>query len=294
MSTKTNHTYALVIPRFEDIFHSYYSGEVIRGVGVAASRLKVDVLIHITDRFNHEDWLAGPLNNRDLIDGILFADINGDVNMLKKVVDSGMPYLVMNNIFMEPINYIAVDNKTAAKEAVQYLIKLGHERIATISGDLMTQAGKSRLEGYLEALGENHIPAKEEYLTRGEFLRSPARQSARNLLNLKNRPTAVFVASDVMALELMDVAKKMGIKIPQDLSVVGFDDNPLAEYSSVPLSTVSQPLMEMGRLGLEHLHQITQGKAELPVKVMLGAKLIVRESCAKLKKSNEDTTYGTR
>lgn len=279
--SKDNHIYALVIPRFEDIFHSYYSCEVIKGIGVAASRLKIDVLIHITDRFNHEDWLSSPLLNPDFINGILFADINGDVATLKKVIEKGIPYMVMNNAFDEPINYIAIDNKKAAKQAVQYLIKLGHEKIATISGELMTQAGKTRLDGYLEALGENHIPAKEEYLTRGEFLRSPARQSARTLLNLKNRPTAIFAASDVMALELIDVAKKMSIKIPEELSIVGFDDNPLAEYSPVSLTTVSQPLVEMGRLGLENLHQIAQGKARLPVKILLEAKLIERDSCAK-------------
>jgi DNA-binding LacI/PurR family transcriptional regulator len=281
MSKTGNPTYALVIPRFEDIFHSYYSCEVIKGIGVAASRLKVDVLVHITDRFNHQDWLTSRLLNPDFIDGILFADINGDVATLKKVIEKGIPYLVMNNVFSEAINYIAIDNKKAAKEAVQHLIKLGHERIATISGDLLTQAGKSRLDGYLEALGENHIAAKEEYLTRGEFLRSPARQSARALLNLRNRPTAIFAASDVMALELMDVARKMQIKIPEELSIIGFDDNPLAEYSSIGLTTVSQPLMEMGRLGLENLHQIAQDKAQLPIKILLETRLIERESCAK-------------
>jgi DNA-binding LacI/PurR family transcriptional regulator len=285
MSNQEHPTYTVVIPRFEDFFHSYYSCEIIKGIGVAASRLNVDVLIHMTDRFDHEDWLSGRLLNPKFSDGILFADINGDVNTLKKVVAKGMPYLVMNNTFAEPINYIAIDNKKAAKQAVQYLVKLGHDKIATISGDLLTQAGKMRVEGYLDALAENHIPIREEYLTRGEFLRSPARQSAKQLLNLKDRPTAIFAASDVMALELIDVARKMNLKIPEDLSVLGFDDNPMAEYSSVGLTTMGQPLMEMGRLALENLHQITQGKAVLPVKILLEAKLVERESCTRINKS---------
>lgn len=285
MSDKDNPTYSLVIPRFEDFFHSYYSCEIIKGIGVAASRLNVDVLIHMTDRFNHEDWLSSRLLNPRFIDGVLFADINGDIATLKKVIEKGMPYLVMNNLFAEPINYIAIDNKKAAQEAVLYLIKLGHKRIATISGDLLTQAGKLRVEGYLDALGENHIPIREEYLTRGEFLRSPARLSAKQLLNLKERPTAIFVASDVMALELIDVAKKMDLKVPEDLSVIGFDDNPLAEYSSVGLTTMGQPLVEMGRLALENLHRIAHGQATLPVKILLEAKLIERESCTKINKN---------
>ncbi|MFZ5800226.1 MAG: LacI family DNA-binding transcriptional regulator [Candidatus Omnitrophota bacterium] len=283
MPDKLNPTYSLVVPRFEDIFHSFYSCEVIKGIGVAASRIKADVLIHITDRFNHEDWLKSRPLDPQFVDGVLFADINGDIATLKKVIEKGLPYLVMNNVFTEPINYIAIDNKQAAKQAVQYLIKLGHERIATISGDLMTQAGKARVEGYLEALAENHIPAREEYLTRGEFLRGPARQAANKLLNLKNRPTAVFVASDIMALELLDVAKRMKIAVPQDLSVIGFDDNPVAEYSAIGLSTMRQPLSEMGRQGLELLHQIAQGTIKVPVAVLLDAEWVERESCEKIR-----------
>lgn len=282
MTNKTHYTYALVIPRFEDIFHSYYSCEVIKGIGLAASRIQVDVLVHITDRFKHEEWLTSPLLNPNFIDGIIFADINGDIATLKKVIETKVPYVVLNNAFSEPINYIAIDNKTAAKEAIQYLINLGHERIATISGDLLTQAGKTRLDGYLEALAENHIPAKEEYLTRGEFLRGPARQSAKALLTLKNRPTAIFAASDVMALEAIDVAKKMGLNVPEDLSIVGFDDCPLAEYSSVGLTTINQPLAEMGRMGLENLHQIVKLKAEFPIRILLETKLVERDSCARI------------
>lgn len=284
MPNNPNPTYSLVIPRFEDIFHSFYSCEVIKGVGVAASRLKADILIHITDRFNHEDWLNSRPLDPKFVDGALFADINGDVATLKKVIERGIPYLVMNNIFSEPINHIAINNKQAAKQAVRYLIKLGHERIATISGDLLTQAGKARVDGYLEALAENHIPAREEYLTRGEFLRGPARQAATKLLNLKNRPTAVFVASDIMALELLDVARRMKIVVPEDLSVIGFDDNPVAEYSAIGLSTMRQPLAEMGRQGLEILHQIAEGQAKTTVQVLLDAEWIERESCAKAKK----------
>ena len=87
-----------------------------------------------------------------------------------------------------------------------------------------------------------------------------------------------------MALETIDLAKKEGLAIPEDLSIIGFDDNPVAMYSSVGLTTVRQPIVEMGQLGLETLHQITQGKAKLPVKTVLPAKLVLRESCAQTKK----------
>ena len=282
-NTTKNHavrhtTFALVIPRFEDIFHSFYAGEIIKGVGFAASRLRIDILMHITDRFDHHDWMDSPMLNQDYIDGIMFADINNDIDMLRRVIQRGIPYIVLNNMFEEPINYITIDNEKAAYEVTEYLIKEGHRRIATIAGDLSTQAGKLRLAGYKKALRDNGISLTEEYLMTGDFLRTPARASARKLLELKNRPSAIFAASDVMALEAIDEAKAHNIRIPEDLSIVGFDDNPMNVYSPVKLSTVSQPIVEMGRLGVEHLRQIVERSAQAPVKVLLQTKFIARDS----------------
>ncbi len=282
-SKRRNQTFALVIPRFEDIFHSFYAGEIIKGVGLAASRLKADILMHITDRFDHHDWIETSIFDTAYIDGIIFADINNDVDMLRKVISKGIPYIVLNNAFEEPINYITINNHKAAFDLTERLIKLGHAKIATIAGDLSTQAGKLRLEGYRGALLKNGFKINEEYLTTGDFLRTPARRSAQQLLKLRNRPTAVFAASDVMALELIDEAKKQNIRIPEELSVIGFDDNPLNSYSPVKLSTVSQPLVEMGRLGAEHLNQLFSGTEKVPVRVSLETKYIERESVAALR-----------
>ncbi len=284
-----NKIFILIIPRFEDIFHSYYSSEIIKGVSLAASRLKVDLLIHITDRHKHEDWLSHPMLNPKIVDGVIFGDINGDRATLKKVVAKNIPYIVMNNYFDEPFNCIAINNLDSSKDAVNYLVGLGHRRIATIAGDLTTQAGKYRLRGYKEALNSHKIPINDKYIKVGSFMRTPAREAAEKLLRLKDRPTAVFAASDVMALELMDLAKKQALRIPQDLSVVGFDDNPIHTYSSVELTTIGQPLMEMGRLALENLNQIVLRKANIPFKMLLPTKLIKRDSCAMLKSKSKNT-----
>lgn len=278
MVKKRKPTFVLVIPRFEDIFHSYYAGEIIRGVSLSASRLNADFLVHITDRANHQGWLDSTLMDKDYIDGIIFADIDNDVGIVKKAIRRGMPCMVLNNMLDEPINYVAVDNRSAGFGAVKHLMKFGHSQIATVAGDVSTQAGLRRLDGYREALLEQDINVSRSYITFGEFLRTPARAAARKLLKLKNRPTAIFVASDVMALEVIDVAKSLGIRVPQDLSIVGFDNNPFSISGSVKLTTVSQPLAEMGRLGAENLFQISRGKVKLPVKVVLPTKLVKRQS----------------
>lgn len=284
-SKRRKSTFVLVIPSFEDIFHSYYAGEIIKGVSLSASRLKVDVLIHITDRFDHRGWLDSTLLDRNYIDGIIFADIDDDVHVVKKAICRGIPTFVLNNALREPINYVTIDNFKAAHEAVRYLIDLGHTRVATIAGDQTTQSGQLRLEGYQKALAEADIPAPRSFVTCGDFLRTPAREAAKKLLKLKERPTAIFAASDVMALEVLDVARQEGLAVPGDLSIIGFDDNPLSAGGAVPLTTVSQPLTEMGRLGTEQLRLVTLGKAALPVKMTLPARLVVRRSTAKPGKS---------
>jgi DNA-binding LacI/PurR family transcriptional regulator len=273
--------FVLILPRFEDIFHAFYTGEITKGVNLAASRLDVDFLVHICDRRNHATWLDATLLNRKHVDGILFADIDNDLDIVKKAIRSGMPCLVLNNTIAEPINYIAINNYKAAMQVVEEFIRLGHTKIATIAGDLSTQAGQARLDGYKDALDRHNIAVDKSYIKVGGFLRTPARQAAQDFFKLKERPTAIFAASDVMALEVIDVAKAKSIKIPDELSICGFDDNPLNVHSPVKLATVSQPLVEMGRLGLELLYQISHGKAKLPVKEELSARMVKAASMGK-------------
>jgi len=281
LSIKRKPIYVLILPRFEDIFHAFYTGEITKGVNLAASRLNVDILIHITDRQDHSTWLDATLLDHKHVDGILFADIDNDLDIVKRAIMRGMPCLVLNNVIDEPINYIAINNYKAAVTVVEEFIKLGHKKIATIAGDLSTQAGQARLEGYHDALRKHDIEPDKSYVKVGGFLRTPARQAAQDLLKLKDRPTAIFAASDVMAMEVVDVARSKKLSVPGDLAVCGFDDNPLNVHCPVKLATVSQPLVEMGRLGLELLYQISAGKAKLPVKEVLSAKLIKAESMGK-------------
>ena len=281
-SKKRKSTFVLVIPSFEDFFHSFYAGEIIKGVSLAASRLKIDVLIHITDRYDHRGWLDSTLLDRNYIDGIIFADIDNDVHVVKKAICRGIPTFVLNNSLQEPINCISVDNYKASFEIVKYLLALGHTRIATIAGDQTTQAGEKRLKGFEDALKAAKLEIPKNFITQGDFLRTPAREAAKKLLKLKDRPTAIFAASDVMALEAVHVAGQSGLRVPEDVSIVGFDDNPMAAGSSIPLTTVSQPLVEMGRLGTEQLFLVSCGKAQLPVKMSLPTRLIKRKSAAKI------------
>jgi DNA-binding LacI/PurR family transcriptional regulator len=268
---KTN-TIGVIIPRFEGIFQSYYALEVLKGVGMAAEQIRCDLLLHITD--------GRSFVNPSAVDGVLFIDVDGGEELIDRVLEERLPAVVLNHYLEDlPVSCVAVDNKTAAEMVVEYLIRLGHREIATVTGDLRTQAGLNRLDGFVKAMKARELPLPDGYIQHGDFRLPSARAAAERLLALKNRPTAVFVASDDMAVEAVNVALAKGLRVPEDLSVVGFDDNPIAAHGRIPLTTVQQPLSEMGQMGLELLRQHVQGKKQSPNKLLLPTKLVERQSC---------------
>ena len=275
LATGKSNVVALVIPRYEGIFYSYYALELIRGIGTLCEALKLDLLLHLTD--------SKSTINLKGIGGIIFADIISNRAQLEDALASGTPCIVINNYVEDlEVSCIAVDNIGGAEEAVNYLIGLGHKRIAHITGDLVTQAAARRFEGYKRALKKNNIEFREAYVFKTDYSRGQARGAAEKLIKMPERPTAVFVASDSMALEVMAVAKELGLKLPGDLSIVGFDDNPSGLYGSVSLTTVRQPLIKMAEESVKELNLLISRKekgAKGIKRVLLPTELVVRESC---------------
>lgn len=272
LATGSSNVIALVIPRYEGVYYSFYALELIRGIGTLCEELKMDLLLHLTDsntRFNFKS-----------IGGVIFADIIGNRHQLEDAFASGIPCVVINNYIEDlEVSCIAVDNKNGAEQAVTYLINLGHRRIAHISGDLVTQAAAWRFEGYKNTLKAHNIEIRQDYIFKTDYSRGQARQAAEELLTMHDAPTAVFVASDSMALEVMTVAKEFGKAIPKDLSIVGFDDNPSGLYGPVSLTTVRQPLIKMAEEGVRELNLLMNPEKKAVHKVILPTELVIRESC---------------
>lgn len=277
LATGKSNVVALIIPRYEGMFYSFYLLELIRGIGTLCQALKLDLLLQLTDS-------RATLNLRGA-GGIIFADIIGNRHQLQDALAARIPCVVINNLIEDlQADCIAVDNVGGAEAAVNYLISLGHRKIAHISGDVITQAAAQRLEGYRRALKKNNLPIDEGYIFKTDYSRGQARGAAEKLLKMPVPATAVFVASDSMALEVMAVAREMGKEIPKDLSIVGFDDNPSGLYGPVALTTVRQPLIKMAEESVKLLNTLmTQKKKEKPKNVILPAELVVRESCQPLK-----------
>lgn len=272
LATGKSNVVALVIPRYEGVFYSFYALEIIRGVGTMCEALKLDLLLHLTDA-------RTALSLRG-VGGMIFSDIIGNRVQLEDSLEKGIPTVVINYYVEDlEVSCIAVDNCGGAENAVNYLVELGHRKIAHITGDVMTQAAAKRLEGYKRALEKNNIKLREDYIFHTDYSRGQARSAAESLIKAADPATAVFVASDSMALEVMAVARELGKNIPGDLSIVGFDDNPSGLYGPVALTTVRQPLIRMAEESVKELNRLIALKKNAPKKILLPAELVIRESC---------------
>jgi LacI family transcriptional regulator len=274
LATGRSNVVALVIPRYEGVFYSFYALELIRGIGTLCDALKLDLLLHLTD-------VRSTLNLRG-IGGVIFADIIGNRQQLEEAVSSGVPCVVINHYIEDlKVTCFAIDNAKGAEDAVNYLISLGHKKIAHIAGDTVSQAAGARLEGYKRALKIHNIELSPSYIFKTDYSRGQARAAAEKIVKMPNPPTACFVASDSMALEVMTVVRELGKSVPRDLSIIGFDDNPSGLYGPVALTTVRQPLIKMAEEGIKELHAaMNLKKKETRIrKILLPAELVIRESC---------------
>lgn len=272
LASGLNNSIGLVMPGYPGIFHSFYAVELMRGVGHACEVLRLDLVFHITNGFN-------PINTNN-VGGIIFADIIENRRQVESALATGTPCVVINNKIDDlDAAYIAVDNILGGGIVADYLASLGHTQIATVTGNLNTQAGAQRLEGFQKALAKRNIPLEPSSIYQGDYSRRCARFATEQFLKLPEPPTAIFAASDEMALEVMAVIFENGLNVPADISVVGFDDNPACLFGPVALTTVKQPLFKMGEDAVRYLHGLITGKGKVRKKTILAPELVVRESC---------------
>ncbi len=271
LASGSNNTIGLEIPRYEGIFYSFYAMEIFRSVAIACDVLRVDLLMHLTD--------GKTAINSAAVGGVVFADVIANKDHVDELIAQGVPIVIMN--YFDPsmdIASVSIDNVKGAQSATEYLIHMGHQNIAFISGDLMSQAAQQRLEGYKLSLEKSGLQVRQDYILRGDYSRKSARAAAQRLLELPERPTAVFVSSDDMAIEAINLFLENNVRVPDDISVVGFDDDPVCLYGPVALTTMRQPLKEMAQSAVKELYLKMQDPAREVNRIILPAELIIRDS----------------
>ena len=245
-------------------------------------------------RTEHLDVAIGPQvrNNTALVEpqmmrrsgriGAIFITVDAAAPPVATLIADGFPTVVVDPVRMGSSATVSIGatNFSGGFAATKHLLGLGHRRIAHAAGPSTVDCSRARFAGYQSALGEAGLPVDDQLVVPSPFTYAGGRASATRLLDLPERPTAIFAAGDEIALGIMEEARRRAIRVPQDLSIVGFDDTYLASRSAPPLTTVAQPLVEMGRLAVRSLSQLITGDFLGTSHLELATRLVVRESTA--------------
>jgi LacI family transcriptional regulator len=263
----------------------YYSQELLRGVNQAIYELRKELIIYtsgVVDRENiaqrERSYVA--LLNGSITDGAIV------VTPTATQFSTHAPLVIIepNNETPDCPSIIAT-NREGALAAMKYLTDLGHRRIGHITGRTELAGSNQRLQGYKDGLAAAGIPLNENRIAIGDYTDQTAAVCARRLLSQSDRPTAIFAANDMSAMGVYQVAKELGLQIPADLSVIGFDNVDEAAFLNPPLTTIDQFIEKMGTLATELLSKLVTGES-LPINpageslfYKIPTRLVIRDSC---------------
>jgi len=271
---------ACIVP----FFTGYFYVELLRGIQRQISTYQYDLILYSVDSLNKKEIFLRRAMKERKIDGVLLVSLELTDEYVRKFETAGLP-LVLVDAFHPDADSITVDSVEGAYRATEHLLGLGHRRIAIIDGQLRSFPARLRLEGYKKALADHGLPYRPEYVVTCEFAqeedgfnKEAGHAGMQRLLSLgEQRPSAVFVSSDIQAAGALKAIREAGLSVPEDIAVVGFDDIELAEY--LGLTTMRQPIFEMGRLAVDRLMARIENRAADEFKKTFRTELVVRESC---------------
>jgi DNA-binding LacI/PurR family transcriptional regulator len=244
LATQRTDCYAFVITEVESRFFSdEFFPRLLKGLGDELERAGKQLILMIAhdprDYAGIEKYAVG-----GHLDGVILASMHGADPLPARLTRAGVPVVLSGRPLGDfDVPYVDVDHRSSVRAAVEYLIESGRRSIATIAGPQDMVGGIERLDGYQQALAAAGMPTAVAY---GEFTRASGERAMRELLERERGFDAVFVASDLMAAGAMSVIREAGLRIPEDVAVVGYDDIDLAQHCDPPLTTVHQPVAEMG------------------------------------------------
>lgn len=275
MRSRTTNVIGLILPEVTEPFDL----EIIKGVGAAIRASGYNLLIYTSG--------GPPSGERASWELQQFALLSGGLTDGCIVVTPSAPAFpdTARIVVIDPLGdgasvpSVIARNRAGALDVIAYLTNLGHRRIGFLGGRAETLSARRRFAGYKDGLAAAGIPYDSDLVRHGDYTREGARPGARALLDRPDRPTAMFAANDESAFGVMDIARELGIRIPQDLSLVGFDNIPEAALATPKLTTVDQSIQEMGALAIKLLLDILRGEAPEQKLVKVPTTLIVRDSC---------------
>ncbi len=257
-----------------------YIGEIIRGIDDELDLAHFDLMLHTTHRREAKESSYVASLTQGMADGLLIVLPRNPATFMQTLREHNFPYVLIDHRGTnEQDHAIGATNWQGAYNATEYLIKLGHRRIGFITGSMDLGCARDRLAGYQAALRTQHLPVDAELQFEGDFHQPEGYAGGNTLLSLPHPPTAIFASNDVMAMGVMDAARSCGLHIPDDLSILGFDDIPQAQNVRPALTTVRQPLEKMGRVATQTLLDLLKDPQKDVTRLELPTELIIRDSC---------------
>jgi LacI family transcriptional regulator len=253
-----------------------YVAEALEGVIDSATELGASVVISKASHAPH--WA------RDLVSAgrraLIAVTSVYTAARLNELARAGLPLVVLDPLHLPDsrVNSVGATNFAGGLAATQHLLSLGHRRVGYVGGPAMAVCNQARMHGYRAAMEAAGAPVPDAYVRPGEFAYGAGLLGAAALLDLAEPPTAIFAGNDEIALGVIEAARARGLRVPEDLSVVGFDDTNLARMASPPLTTVRQPLREMGGAALRTALRLANGEKVESHHIELATELVVRAS----------------
>ncbi|PCG86485.1 LacI family transcriptional regulator [Streptomyces sp. WZ.A104] len=272
---------ALVVPEPETRFFAEpYFSAIVRGVGAALADTEMQLLLTLAGNDRERRRLAQYLTAHR-VDGVLLVAVHADDPLPELLEQLGMPCVISGaRHAAEPLASVDSDNFEGARAAVEHLVSRGRRQVATITGRLEVYGAQRRLDGYRAAVSEAGLAPDEHLVAPADFTEEGGARAMRELLTRRPALDAVFAASDVMAAGARQVLREAGRRIPEDVALIGFDDSVVARHMHPALTSVRQPIEEMGRRMAQLLLDEIAGRApgaERPT-VVLPTELVVRDS----------------
>ena len=263
--------------------NSYYAFEILRGVEEALLSTEVRVVLASTHAHREREQQWRQRLSEGAIDGAVLVLADKQSLYMQELSRRGIPFVVVDPWGeLEPEDLsVSATNWAGGKLATQYLLSLGHRRIAALMGQPDHPCTQDRLAGYRLALQEAGIPVDPALIRFADFHGEQARQETLQLLALTEPPTALFVGNDEQCLGVYRALYERGITVPDAMSVIGFDNMPYAEWVTPALTTIHQPLLEMGRVATKMLLRLIANEPVETIRVELATPLIKRASCAR-------------
>ncbi|MGW0082350.1 LacI family DNA-binding transcriptional regulator [Streptomyces sp. NPDC003393] len=277
--TRRTDSIALVVPDAETrLFSEPYFSEIIRGVSAGLAGAGMQLLLVLARDATEYSRLA-PYLSAQRVDGVLLMAVHSDDTLPDQLEELAVPtVLAGRRNAAEPLGHVRSDNAGGARVAVEHLLAGGRRAIATITGPLDMDVARARLDGYREALRQAGHTADEDLVASGDFTEEGGRAAMRELLRRHPGLDAVFAASDVMASGAVLELRAAGLRVPHDVAVIGFDDSIVARHVDPPLTSVRQPVHEMGRTMANLLLDEITRRGTGHRQVVLPTELVVRQS----------------